>query len=43
MHIGHAFNKILKDFVVKPRPARYFTPTSPVGTATDSPSSIWWK
>ena len=34
IHVGHAFNKILKDFVNKSHAQRgYFTPYIPVGTA----------
>ena len=42
IHIGHAFNKVLKDFVNKSHAQRgYFTPYVPGGTATASLSSIW--
>ena len=42
IHIGHAFNKILKDFVIKSRtPSAATSPrTFLVGTATASPSSM---
>ncbi len=39
IHLGHALNKCIKDFVVKTKTmAGFDAPTSPAGTATASPS-----